>query len=93
MSERSGGPPQRVGDAAVVDSDVTCMARCRPGNTDRGRGHCRGDGGWRRARRGGEALRLVQERAYFYVTANVVLSLTAGLGGAALGASIGTSLT
>lgn len=40
---------------------------------------------------GFETMRLAQERAYFYATANVVLSLTAGLGAAALGWSIGTS--
>lgn len=40
-----------------------------------------------------ETMRLTQERAYFYATANIVLSLTAGLGAAALGWSIGTSWT
>jgi CrcB protein len=38
-----------------------------------------------------EMMRLVQERAYFYATANVLVSLAAGIGAAALGWTIGSA--
>jgi CrcB protein len=40
-----------------------------------------------------ETLRLVQEGARFYAAANVAVSLAGGIGAAALGWSIGVSLT
>lgn len=39
-----------------------------------------------------ETMQLVQERSGFYAAANVALSVTAGLGAAAFGWSIGTSV-
>jgi CrcB protein len=39
-----------------------------------------------------ETVRLVQDRARFYAVANVVISLVAGIGAAALGWSIGLAL-
>jgi CrcB protein len=38
-----------------------------------------------------ETMQLVEERSHFYATANLVLSVLAGLGAAALGWSIGIS--
>jgi fluoride exporter len=38
-----------------------------------------------------EMMRLVQERAYFYASANVLVSLAAGIGAAALGWTIGSA--
>ena len=40
-----------------------------------------------------ETMRLVEDRLRFYALANVAISLVAGLGAAALGWSIGVSLT
>ncbi|HEY2272356.1 MAG TPA: fluoride efflux transporter CrcB [Jatrophihabitantaceae bacterium] len=38
-----------------------------------------------------EMMRLVEERAYFYAAANVLVSLAAGIGAAALGWTIGSA--
>lgn len=40
-----------------------------------------------------ETMQLIEERSHFYAVANVVLSVVAGLGAAALGWSIGISLS
>jgi CrcB protein len=40
-----------------------------------------------------ETVRLIEDRARFYAVANVVISLVAGIGAAALGWSIGLALT
>lgn len=40
-----------------------------------------------------ETVRLVEDRARFYAVANVVISLVAGIGAAALGWSIGLALS
>ena len=40
-----------------------------------------------------EVMRLIQDRAHFYAALNVALSLIAGIGAAALGYSLGYSVT